>query len=173
MLATAAACNAPPAEPTVEQFRDLPADQVMYGMAFHSLTEGIRTATLHSDTAYMFADSSVMHLRSVNLDLYDATTGRQTAHLTSVAGVYDSETKAMTARGNVVLIVTKDGMRLETEELHYDPQAHRVWSDVYTKRTEGSRVFEALGGFDSDDEFNNIRMKGLRTSGGPPVEPGS
>lgn len=174
LIAAAVACNGPPAEPTAQEFRDLPSDQVMYGMIFNSLTEGIRNATLRSDTAYMFADSSVMHLRGVNLDLYNAETGRQTVHVTSESGVYNNDTSAMTATGKVVLIVTSTGMQLETEELHYDPQTHRVWSDVYTKRTENGRVAEALRGFESDDQFSNIRMRGLRTSGGGlPDGPGS
>jgi len=64
----------------------------------------------------------------------------------------------MIARGNVVLITKVGNRRIETEELYYDPQQHKLWSTVKSVITEGaSRV--TTDGFTADDKFQNFTMK--------------
>lgn len=137
-------------------FTELPADQVMIDVQFSSTSDGVRAAELKSDTAFMYSDSSVMHLRGVDLEMYDSS-GRQTAHLTALTGVYDQNTQAMVGRGNVVLVVIADGRRIETEELHYDPEQRRIWSDVETHMTLPDGTDITTANFTSDDRFQNVR----------------
>ena len=156
-----AACAESAADPMVADYAQLPADQIMEQVEFSATADGIRAAKVVSDTAYIFEDSSAMHLRGVDLEMYDET-GRQTAHLTSLQGVYNENTQAMTATGTVVLVVLKDGRRIETEELHYDPETHRIWSDVETvmQETDGTRT--TVSSFTADDQFNNVQSRGIR-----------
>jgi lipopolysaccharide assembly outer membrane protein LptD (OstA) len=64
----------------------------------------------------------------------------------------------MVARGNVVLVTKVGNRRIETEELFYDPQSHKLWSTVKTLMIEGgSRV--TGDGFNADDKFDNVTIK--------------
>jgi LPS export ABC transporter protein LptC len=155
-LALSVACTGTSTGPGEGEFTELPADQVMIDVQFSSTSKGIRAAELKSDTAYLFSDSAVTHLRGVDLEMYDAS-GRQTAHLTSVTGVYNQNTQAMIGRGDVVLIVLADGRRIETEELYYDPEQRRIWSDVETHMTLPDGTDITTSNFTADDEFRNVQ----------------
>jgi hypothetical protein len=65
----------------------------------------------------------------------------------------------MVARGNVVLI-TQNNCRIESEELHYDPQTRRVWSEVFSTFIAGNRRATA-NSFNADDGFQNVTATGL------------
>ncbi len=79
-----------------------------------------------------------------------------------VAGQLDQRSNAMIARGNVVLVATGGGaQRVETQELHYDPNAHRIWSDVSSTIFQGGTRTVAEGGFSADDQLQNISTKGV------------
>lgn len=165
LLALAAACGGSGSDPMVAEFQELPADQIMEGVEFSSTSAGVRSAKLVSDTAYLFDDSTVMHLRGVDLEMYGAN-GEQSAHLTSQTGVFDQNTQKMIATGTVVLVILQDGRKIETEELHYDPETRRVWSDVATKMTEPDGNVATVESFTSDDQFTNVQTRGAR--GGRP-----
>lgn len=165
VLLVAAACGGAASDPMVAEFQELPADQIMEGVEFSSTSAGVRSATLVSDTAYLFDDSTVMHLRGVDLEVYEET-GRQTAHITSRTGVFDQTTQKMIATGNVVLTILGDGRKIETEELHYDPETRRVWSDVETRMTEQDGTVSTVESFTADDQFTNVQSRGAR--GGRP-----
>jgi len=161
VLLVAGACGGAGTDPMVEEFSSLPADQIMEGVEFSSTSSGVRSAKLLSDTAYLFEDSSRMHLRGVDLEMYDAN-GTKTAHLTSKTGVFDQMSEAMIATDDVVLVVLKDGRRLMTQELHYDPQTRRVWSDVQTRQTLPDGTDLTVESFTADDQFTNVQTKGAR-----------
>lgn len=155
-----AACSAPEA-PTGTDFQDLPADLVTVGMRYYS-TQGERsTAELKADTAFEFQDSSGYRLRGVDLVVFDDATGERTATLTSLRGTFDKQTEAMVAMGDVVLI-TSDGRRIETQELHYLPSTGRMWSDSTSVLIDGGERTTARGGFEatgvSNGRIGNIRL---------------
>lgn len=146
--------------PTGGDFRDVPADMIMTGMTQQMTSNGLRRARLMGDTAYIFDDSSKVKVKGVNLHIYNEA-GADIATLTAKAGDFDTTTQGMIARGNVVLVtVTEPRRRIETEELYYDPQQHKIWSNVKTVMTEGgSRVTGS--GFNADDKFQNVRITGV------------
>ena len=151
--------------PTGEDFQEVQADLVIIGMKSYLTNNGIRKAQILGDTGYVYDDSSKVHVKKVNLKFFDEQ-GVESGSLTSLTGDFNTNTQAMIARGNVVLITTTGNRRIETEEFHYDPQTHRLWSDVRTVLTEpGSRVVGT--GFTADDKFQNVSIKGAsgRVSG--------
>jgi LPS export ABC transporter protein LptC len=111
------------------------------------------------DTVFRFTDSSKVHLRGVNLRMFDEM-GQQTATVTSTSGVLNDATNEMVAIGNVVLI-TNNLRKIETEELHYDPNTRRMWSDVTTRHTYEGRV-QIGDSFQSDDEFTRVVVQNPR-----------
>ncbi len=159
MLVGAAACERTQGDP-VAVYRELPADQIMIDVTHSPTNDGIRSAFGRFDTAYVFQDSSKLHLKGVNLEFFDST-GRKTATLTSRTGELNTQTQAMVARGDVVLITTVDARIIRTQKLHYDPSTRRIWSDLETAmQYQGDNV--RADGFSSDDQFSRIEFVGLR-----------
>ncbi len=151
-----AACGNTTAPKGADPYRNLPADYVMANVKHYLTEDGIRRGVLDADSAYFYNDSAKADLRKVHLVLFNET-GGEAANLTSKAGQLDQHTNAMVATGNVVLVARSGGQRIETEELHYDPNQHRVWSTVKSIITQqGSRV--TTQGFNSDDQLHNIQM---------------
>jgi LPS export ABC transporter protein LptC len=155
------ACNGTTA-PVAQDYESLPADQVLIAVE-HSMTNGgIRRSLLKSDTTYMFNDSASVHLRGVNLEMYTET-GELRATLTSLTGELDQNTNRMVARGNVVLTVRgANGRTVWSEELHYDPQQGRMWSDVPTRTRTVDGQEMSGDAFTSDDSFSNFRVTNVR-----------
>lgn len=151
-------CNGVDA-PTGEGYQDLPADQVLTGVHQTYTSNGVRSAVGTFDTVFRFTDSSKVHLRGVNLRMFDEM-GQQTATVTSTSGVLNDATNEMVAIGNVVLI-TNNLRKIETEELHYDPNTRRMWSDVTTKHTYEGRV-QIGDSFQSDDQFTRVVVQNPR-----------
>jgi LPS export ABC transporter protein LptC len=147
--------------PTGENFREVPADMIVIGMTEYMTAAGLRRARLRGDTAYVHDDSGKVKVKGVDLLIFDEQ-GGESAKLTSRDGDFNTATQAMVARGNVVLITTKGKTRrIETEELFYEPQNKRIWSNVKTLMIEDGE--RATGdGFTADDQFQNIQIKNLR-----------
>ena len=149
-----------PETPTGEEYQDVPADMVMIGMTEYMTSGGLRQAQLKGDTAYVYDDSGKVAIKGVNLLIYNEL-GAQSAKLTSKTGDFNTTNQGMIARGKVVLITNERNLRIETEELFYDPESHRVWSNVPTVIIEAGRRSNAAGGFESDDKFANVKVRGL------------
>ena len=70
----------------------------------------------------------------------------------------------LTARGEVVLVVPFQERRLETEELHYDPELNQLWSDSAFVMNEEGRE-RAGSSFRSDLEFRDFVVQGSGGTG--------
>ena|SRR5690606_16282846 len=156
-----AACSAGDQGPVAgEEYARLKADNVVIGLEQFVTKDGIRQALLRADTGYVYEESSRVELAKVHLVLFRAT-GEQAAELTSETGELNQRSQAMVARGRVVL-VTVDGRRIETDELHYDPNLSRIWSDVRTVHTRnGAQLvgesFEAR--LDADGHLRDLVLR--------------
>ena len=67
---------------------------------------------------------------------------------------FNQRTQKMVARGDVVLVLA-DGRRIETEELNYEPETGRVWSDVPTRMLWSPGCVSTFSTFTVDDKFRN------------------
>lgn len=164
--AALAACGsgATPAAPSDEA---VDASQRTYGMNLKLSENGTLKADLYGDTAFQRPGTEVTEVRRVKLVFYDPEAGTKPGELTSESGEYDPTTGIMVARGNVVLVThNARGERrvVRSEELHYDPQGDRVWSDRETHVEEAERTLIS-DGFESDTRFTRIQGKNSRTGG--------
>ncbi len=151
-----AACGNAGTEPRAAQdYPQLPADYVLASITHFMTEDGVRRGVLKADSAYFYADSAKANLKKVHLVLYGVT-GQEVADLTSKTGQLDQRTNAMTARGDVVLVGKGSGaQRVETQELHYDPNQRKIWSTVTsTIYQNGNRT--VTDGFSADDQLSNI-----------------
>jgi LPS export ABC transporter protein LptC len=144
-------------DPVAEhRYRDLPADQEVLDLDTDIKDMGALRARLHADTAHIWEDSARTVMFPVDLKLYDQD-GALTAHLTADEGELDSQTNNMFARGNVVLVSADSTRRILTEELHYDPQRGRIWSDVHTVLFEGETRLEGAG-FTANSDMTDVEV---------------
>lgn len=157
VVAVLAACGGSQ-DPVAERgaFRDLPADHVVLNLETDIKDMGALRARLQADTAYIWEDSAKTLMFPVDLKLYDKN-GAQTAHLTAESGEHDSKTNHMFAQGNVVLVTVDGDRRILTEELHYDPQRERIWSDVHTVMLEGESRLEGSG-FRANSDMSDVQV---------------
>jgi LPS export ABC transporter protein LptC len=158
-LLLAASCQDEPAVPTIaDDLQLMGADQVMEGGRHYFTQEGIRSAVLNFDTAFQWRDSVNLHLRGLDLTVFNED-GSERARVTSERGTVDRRADRMVARRNVILIVPGQDRRVETEELHYDPEGGRIWSDSAFVMIHQGRTHRGSA-FTSDLEFRNFTIMG-------------
>jgi LPS export ABC transporter protein LptC len=164
--ASMAACGGPTG-PVNADYEPLAADQILVGVEHLMTKAGVRQSLLKSDTTLMFEDSATIHLRGVNLEMFNED-GRLHATLTSRTGELDQVTNRMIARGIVVLVVHEgpNASTIRTEELHYDPEQRIVWSDVHTERVMQDGRRNTMDSFRVDDQFGTFQARGLRGDAG-------
>lgn len=145
------------------------ADQVMFGITTFITNQGLLRAQLQADTGYFFDGNSRIEVRKEKTTFYN-NTGQQTAVLTSKEGTYITARSTMDARKNVVVITT-DGKRLTTEQLHYNQATNEISSDSAFVMTEPTRELRGVG-FVSDPNLINIQVKRVLSGQGPLPLPG-
>lgn len=118
-------------------------------------TAGIRRGIVRGDTAYLYEDSGTTEVVGVHVTMFDER-GAETGSLTAEHGELGANRETMMASGNVV-VITADGRRIETEEIHYHPQEDRVWSDVATTLHQGNSTIDGTG-FTADAGFQRVRV---------------
>jgi len=161
------ACHGIKPAAVVERASDQ-ADQMLVHMTHMLTTNGVARAKVQADTAYLFSNTQTADLRTVRVTFYDAL-GHETSTLTARTGSYQWRTGDMEGRGNVV-VVTKDGRRLQTEALRYSQVKDSVSSDVPFIFDAPDRHI-AGDGFTSDPSFRNVIAKRPRGTGGGFVLP--
>lgn len=156
IAAASAACGDARQPPRAGSTMADTADQVMYGASFNMTERGVIRAAVEADTAYFFDDNTRVEFDRVKSTFYTGT-GMKDAVLTSDHGRYHTRQGDMTAFGDV-LVVSEDGRRLSTPELHYSQGRNEFFSDSqFTLREGGGRVLSGIG-FRSDPNLNNVRV---------------
>jgi LPS export ABC transporter protein LptC len=90
---------------------------------------------------YEYADEAKVFV--VHVDFYED--GVYSSTLTSREGTIDLLRHNMQARGNVVLVSRKDGAVLKTEELNWDSDGGRIYSDAYCTLERGHSIIRGQG----------------------------
>jgi LPS export ABC transporter protein LptC len=139
------------------------ADQVMFGVSTIITERGVLRAQLQADTAYFFDGSTRVEVRNQRTTFY-TNTGQQNAVITSKEGTYLPNEASMEARKNVV-VVTTDGRRLVTSQLHYHQAANQISSDSAFVLTEPTRRLEGIG-FESDPDLKHLHVRRVKTGSG-------
>ena len=134
---------------------------VLFGMVSYISTNGVREGKVEADTAFTYADSTKVDLRVMAVTFYDAD-GRERAVVRGRTGEWNQATDRMVARGDVELFVYSDSSTLRSSEIHYDPEIDRIWSDSATVRTMKNGAETRGSAFESDIEFENVRILNAR-----------
>ena len=168
-LGVVTACGQQSTTPgTTVEFIDLPSDQLAEGVVHRMTNDGVLSALMHSDTAYIYETTQSMDLRGVNVSFRDER-GAEAGVLTSAAGDYNMSINLFIARGDVVLVTpgASGERRLETEELYYDIAAGRLWTDVPFTMTEADGRVTRGTSFRTDATFTTWDVSGVEGQGSP------
>ena len=138
---------------------------VVFGMVSYITANGVREGRVQADTAFTFADSAKVDLRVMVVTFYDEQ-GRERATVRGRTGEWNQDTDRMVARGDVELLVHTDSSTLRSQEIFYDPDADRIWSDSATVRTLANGSETRGSAFESDIEFTNVRILNVRGTAG-------
>jgi LPS export ABC transporter protein LptC len=147
------------------------ADQVMFMVRQRLTNNGVQQAYLRADSALVYEAPGRVDLRKVTVTFFSPQ-GVQLSVLTSRTGVYWMRTNQMSASGNVVVVRTADGARLNTDYLEYDPAKNEVTTTRPFVADKAAQHIEGDKGFTCDPGFTNCTVVGARGTAGRLVMPG-
>ncbi|MDX1660488.1 MAG: LPS export ABC transporter periplasmic protein LptC [Gemmatimonadota bacterium] len=133
-----------------------PPDQVVEDGEHVITVEGVKKAVLIAEQLYFYNDTSTVVGDTIQVNFFGEG-GEFVSMLTAVSGVINQRSQEMTARGSVD--VRSDDSRIETEVLHYEPDADRIWSDQPTVINQRGNVIRGRG-VESDPGLERIRIEG-------------
>ena len=156
-----AACEQDSEAPIASDFMQGIEGPVVFGMVSYLTASGVREGRIEADTAFTYADTSRVDLRSMTVVFYDEA-GVERATVSGRTGEWNPDTDQMIARGDVLLFVHRDSSNLRSQEIHYDPESDRIWSDSATVRSLADGSVTTGSSFESDIEFENIVVQDPR-----------
>jgi LPS export ABC transporter protein LptC len=141
----------PEEEPAAPPAKNLPT-QVIDDFTLTETSGEHVSWRLKAKRADIYEDANEARIYDVNVDFYEE--GVYSSNLTSREGRVDTLRHNMQAKGNVVLVSRKDGAVLKTEELNWDADGSRIYSDKYCVLERGKSLirgqgFNATPGLDS------------------------
>ncbi|MCB8995000.1 MAG: LPS export ABC transporter periplasmic protein LptC [Bacteroidales bacterium] len=77
---------------------------------------------------------------------------------------YFVDDKLWEAHGNVIATNTRTGERLNTEELFWDENKALIYSNSFSRIENKEGTFYGRDGFESNQQFNHLKLKGSRGS---------
>ena len=159
------ACQEEQATPVASDFMQGMDAPVVFGMTSFITVDGVREGRVEADTAFTYPDSAKVDLRGMTVWFYDES-GQERATVAGRTGEWYQDSNYMVSRGDVVLRVHTDSSRIESSEIHYDPDTDRIWSDSATVRTLADGTVTRGSAFESDIEFTNVRVLDIRGGAG-------
>lgn len=144
---------------SVQEDNPIPGDEKQYPdqeswNAVITLTkEGIKRALVNAGHLTKNNDEARIVLdEDVDVDFFDENQ-RYLSHLKSLRAQVNERTNDLFAQGNVV-VVSDSGVTLQTEELHWDHQRERIFSNVFVTFITESDTLTGIG-FESDSDLKN------------------
>jgi len=131
--------------------------QVVEQMTLRESRAGKLRWCLVADSALTFAGEDRTLLCGVHVDFYNDSGDSIRSCLTALEGEVDEKIGDLFARGTVV-IITRDGHKLETEELRWDNDLEKVVSDCFVRLTKGESVVTGVG-IESDAELRSYTIR--------------
>lgn len=133
-------------------------DQEVSDFVLTETDQGAPQWKLYARYAATYNARNVIVARTVRVDFYDET-GKESSELTAREGEIQLQTRDMTARGNVVL-QTREGTRMSTEEIHFLNREQRIVSPLEQKvRVERQGDVLTGYGFESDPDLKHFEFK--------------
>ncbi len=123
-----------------------------YDSKLYLTKAGIKQAVLHYGHMRKYDDEKVVYFdEGIELDFYDKN-GKHTSYISAEKGKFFENTEDVIGQGNVI-VVSDTGMTLFTEELRWDSEMNKIFSDTLVMITtqEGDTLYGK--GFESDPDL--------------------
>ncbi|MFO7654374.1 MAG: LPS export ABC transporter periplasmic protein LptC [Candidatus Krumholzibacteriia bacterium] len=130
-------------------------EQRFYDYRLVESDEGVKQWLLESDEMSRFAGEQQVHLVNLHMTFYQD--GEDFSSLVADSGRAHTVTKDLFAWGDVV-VETRDGRRLETQELYYDNQTGLIHNDVFDRLVRGEDVVTGIG-LEATPDLEYIEIK--------------
>jgi len=111
---------------------------------------------LFSKHAATYQARDLVLARTLRIDFFDDK-GVKSSELVAREGELYQRTRDMVARGNVVLLTT-EGWRMSTEEMHFLNSHHRITSDKLVRVEKEGTILEGVG-FESDPNLEHFEFQ--------------
>ena len=161
ILLAGAGCSSPGSrEPAAAGAGDRTPDQILEGFSMRITARGVLASRFAAEQARLYNDEAWVEADTVTVDFYHAT-GEHSSTLRADRGTLHTGTKDMDAYGHVV-VLSAAGDRLETESLHWRPDADRITTDDPVTLYQEGRVIHGVG-LESDPGLSDVRI--LRPTG--------
>jgi LPS export ABC transporter protein LptC len=112
--------------------------------------------TLFAQHAATYQARDLVIVRGVRVDFFNEK-GEKSSELVAREGELLQRTRDMVARGNVVLLTT-EGWRMSTEEMHFLNSRRRITSDKLVRVEKEGTVLEGVG-FASDPNLEHFEFQ--------------
>jgi LPS export ABC transporter protein LptC len=131
-------------------------DQVLEKSSIIFTSEGRRTAVVYADRISKYLKEKKEALQGVKAQFYDEE-GRISSTLTSQEGTVREGREEVEAKGRVV-VVTSEGVRLETPLLKWNSRTNQVYTDSVVKINRKGDMVTGRG-MEADSELKRIKIK--------------
>jgi len=133
------------------------AEQMIFGFRVVLTTDGIRKGLMLADTAFLYQQGGSMRaeLKRVNVTFFTPE-GVDDGTMTGREGTWVESLKRIEGRGNVI-ILRKDGNRLESPQLVFDNARNQIFSDSSFVLTRPGKPGISGIGFESDPKLTNLK----------------
>ncbi len=154
LLVSAGCGSTSPAPPKEKGSKGAP-EQVFRGVNLRESSGGKVEWDLHAIRAVQISPNGPTALDSLEVFFYQGGPVVQST-LTADSGRVDVEKGILIAYGNVI-VITPEGNRLETEELHWDRKQDRVYGDKFVRLIRAKDVLTGIG-FKSDPNLQSYEI---------------
>ncbi len=119
-------------------------------------TAGVKTTEIFSDSVINFAEQDSTQAYQLRVNFYD-NNGEWTSLLTADSGVIRERTEHLEVFGRVE-IITRDSVRLETEQLAWVPDRAKIVTSSFVTITRDGDIIRGWG-MESDPDLKRITLK--------------
>jgi LPS export ABC transporter protein LptC len=92
--------------------------------------------------------------------IYDLS-GREKAYIQANYAIYYNNKQLWEARNQVLAENPSEGKKLETEQMFWDQNEKKIYSDKFTRMTNPDGVFTGDNGFESDESLTDWGLRGM------------
>jgi LPS export ABC transporter protein LptC len=131
-------------------------DQIIEGFSLMETENGKKQWVLTSPKASNYEKQKTVQIEGVKIDFYRVNEELYST-LTADWGTVNTTSNDMVAQGHV-LVISKDGAKLETNLLRWDNARQKIMSDDSVRITRGKTVMTGIG-LESDPSLEHVVIK--------------
>lgn len=148
-------CGIEETQPPPVTPQDTP-DQILENSTIVLTIGGIKSTVIKANYLIKYEKRDVTLARVIQADFFDKE-GNHTSVLTADSGFIHEQRQDMEVQGNV-LVITDDGLKLETTSLRWDPKINKIVTEAFVKITKKNDIITGYG-LETDSELKNIKVK--------------